>query len=258
MTAAPGTSIEARATSLRGRTVLRADVDAPTRERMCALLGAHFTGVSRRSFEEDLAAKTAVILLEDAGGVLRGFSTLLVYDTTAADRPLTVVYSGDTIVERPWWGSPTLARTWIQSVRRLTASAGSSSAASAELYWLLLTSGFRTYRFLPVFYRSFFPRFDVETPARTQAIVDAVASAQFGQQYDRGRGIVRLARPQVLAGDLLAVPAGRDFDPHVRFFLERNPGYVQGDELVCLTRIDDANLTPAGLRMARAAGEVSV
>ena len=29
-------------------------------------------------------------------------------------------------------------------------------------------------------------------------------------------------------------------DPHVAFFLERNPGFVQGDELVCLTKIDEA------------------
>ena len=40
-------------------------------------------------------------------------------------------------------------------------------------------------------------------------------------------------------------------DPHIAFFLERNPGFVRGDELVCLTRIDEQNLTPAGRRMAR-------
>jgi hypothetical protein len=61
---------------------------------------------------------------------------------------------------------------------------------------------------------------------------------------------VQLDRPQVLAGDLVDVPAGRAADPHVRFFLERNPGFVRGDELVCLTRIADDNLTRAGLRMA--------
>ena len=44
-------------------------------------------------------------------------------------------------------------------------------------------------------------------------------------------------------------------DPHIAFFLDRNPGFVRGDELVCLTRIDDRNLTPAGRRMARPAQE---
>jgi len=43
---------------------------------------------------------------------------LLVYGTRAPGKPATVIYSGDTIVERAWWGSPTLARTWIHSVKQ--------------------------------------------------------------------------------------------------------------------------------------------
>jgi hypothetical protein len=263
--------------ALDGRLIARADLDARTKARMFQLLGAHFTGVDRTTFERDLAEKTAVIRLDDDTGELRGFSTLLVYATVAAGRAVTVVYSGDTIVERPWWGSPALARTWIRSVRALTGSAGPSGpsaseplslssgrsavepvSASRDVYWMLLTSGFRTYRFLPVFYRSFYPRVDAPTPPDVQATIDAIAAERFGDGYDPARGIVRFARPQVLAGDLLDVPRGRELDPHVRFFLARNPGYVNGDELVCLTRVHDDNLTPAGGRMARRAEAAAV
>ena len=38
-------------------------------------------------------------------------------------------------------------------------------------------------------------------------------------------------------------------DPHVAFFLKRNPGHGDGDELVCLTELSDDNLTRAGRRM---------
>ena len=239
--------------ALRGRLLRCEAVDAPMRGRMHQLLCAHFSGVSRATFDDDLALKTAVILLEDDDGVLRGFSTLLVYDTSVVGRELTIVYSGDTIVERRWWGSPTLARTWIQGVRALTHSPIQPFTPSRDLYWMLLTSGFRTYRFLPVFYRSFFPRFDAQTPADLQAAIDALAAAQFGSQYAADAGVVRFARPQVLSADLIDVPRGRDQDPHVRFFLARNPGYAKGDELVCLTRIHEDNLTPAGRRMMRPA-----
>ena len=51
-----------------------------------------------------------------------------------------------------------------------------------------------------------------------------------------------------------ALPAERQLDPHVDYFLARNPGHERGDELVCLTEIRAENLTPAGLRMVRAAG----
>jgi hypothetical protein len=224
--------------------VSRAALDARTEAAMFALLAGHFDGVERATFRADLDAKSSVILLEDDAGVLRGFSTLLICEPVSLGGWARVVYSGDTIVAREWWGSPALARSWIHAVRRLVPGDG------RPLHWLLLTSGFRTYRFLPVFFKSFHPRHDAVTPPGDQARLDAIAQELFGWRYDPGRGVVQLDRPQVLAGDLVDVPAGRAADPHVRFFLERNPGFVRGDELVCLTRIADDNLTRAGLRMA--------
>ena len=231
---------------LSGRFVPREALDAHRKSSMLLLLRSHFTGVDRETFDADLLQKNWVILLEDQRGVLRGFSTLLVYPETIAGRALTVVYSGDTIVAREWWGSPVLPLTWLRAVRQLTPLYG-----NREVYWLLLTSGFRTYRFLPVFFREFVPRWDGASAA-DRSVMQSLAATQFGGRYDGKTGIVRLERPQVLAPELLDVPARRALDPHVAFFLERNPGYVYGDELVCLARIAEENLTAAGLRIAKA------
>lgn len=227
---------------LHGRTVGRQRLTDADVRGMFALLSACFSGVDERTFEHDLAEKSHVILLEDDEGVLRGFSTLLVYPSRAAGAEATVVYSGDTIVDRGWWGSPALAVSWLRAAWGLT------SPGAGQVYWLLLTSGFRTYRFLPVFWRDFYPRFDAAGPS---ALADALARERFGDRYDAAAGIVRFARPQVLVPELLDVPAGRIDDPHVDFFLARNPGYVHGDELVCVTDIGAHNLTPAGRRIAR-------
>ena len=232
------------ATRLQGRVIARTALSPALEDAMFALLRSHFRGVDRPVFHADLSDKSAVILLEDEDEVLRGFSTLRIYQTMAPGRPVTIIYSGDTIVDRAYWGSPTLAKTWIHSVRT------SASMADTDVYWLLLTSGYRTYRFLPVFFRAFSPRYDQTTPPDEQALVDAVADERFGTRYDRTAGVVRFERPQILTSDLLAVAPGRTEDAHIRFFLARNPGFVRGDELVCLTRIHDDNLTPAGRRMA--------
>lgn len=229
---------------LEGRVIDRFEVCAGLEEKMFALLASHFAGVDRVTFREDLASKSAVILLEDETRALRGFSTLQIYTSTAPGRPVTIIYSGDTIVDRSCWGSHTLAKTWIRSVREAAVD------AATDAYWLLITSGYRTYRFLPVFFRSFYPRFDERTPACQRELLDPIARERFGAGFDSATGIVRFPRPQILAGDLLDVPDGRTKDAHVAFFLERNPGFVAGDELVCLTRIHDDNLTPAGRRMA--------
>jgi hypothetical protein len=239
--AAPAAAVHLAARIVRPRDHAR---DLPT-DPMFRLLSQHFVDVDRATFDRDLAEKNIVILLEDSDGILRGFSTMLIYRTAAPGREVAIVYSGDTIVERAWWGSPVLARAWIDTVRRVT-----RDDTPREVYWLLLTSGFRTYRFLPTFFCTFHPRFDEATPALARHLLNAIARERFGESFDERRGIVRFDRPYALAPDLRDVPAGRTEDPHVQFFLDRNPGFVVGDELVSLTPIDDGNLTAAGRRMA--------
>jgi len=217
---------------------------------MFHLLASCFEGVDRATFAADLSEKSHVILLEDEAGVLRGFSTLMVYQSEIPGLDATVVYSGDTIVDRSWWGSPSLAVSWLAAARSLSQGYG-----AREVYWLLLTSGFRTYRFLPVFWRDFYPRHDGTDLHRPLA--DALAAERFGDRYDAQRGVVRFCRPQRLVPELRDVPSGRTDDPHVAFFLARNPGHVDGDELVCVTNIGDHNLTAAGRRIARSVERLS-
>ena len=232
--------------ALSARVVAREALAGRDAAGMFALLATHFDGVEPETFQRDLDGKNQVVILEDEDGAIRGFSTFLIYATTVGDRTATVVYSGDTIVDPSAWGTHALPRAWIRAVYDLR-----RAYPPGDLYWLLLTSGFRTYRFMSVFCRAFHPRFDEATPPSTQTIIDGLSAERFGDAYDRPRGLVRFPRPQMLRGDLRRVPEGRIADPHVRFFLERNPGHAAGDELVSLASLAFANLTPAGQRMTR-------
>lgn len=234
--------IEATDTTVT-RTLPQRALDDNLRSAMFGLLDHHFEGVTFEQFAADLAEKSHVILLERDERLV-GFSTLLVYETAFAAEPVTVVYSGDTIVAPEAWNSPLLSRAWITTVNRLRLE-----HPHGHFYWLLLTSGFRTYRFLPVFWRDFFPRFDQATPATIQELTAHLARERFGPAYDPAEGIVKFSRPQRLRSGLAALPPGKATDPHVDFFLRRNPSHADGDELVCLTELVDANLTPAGRRM---------
>jgi len=46
-------------------------------------------------------------------------------------------------------------------------------------------------------------------------------------------------------------------DPHVAFFVRRNPGHARGDELACLCELNESNLTRAGRRMVFGAAAAS-
>ncbi len=125
------------------------------REGMFELFGRCFDGTCRQRFEADLEDKNRALLLADDGGALRGFSTLAFYRTAAGGEPINVVCSGDTLVDPAAWGTSVLAPAWIAAVKRLD-----QERPAARLLWLLITSGYRTYRFLPVFWRQFYPRHD--------------------------------------------------------------------------------------------------
>lgn len=225
--------------------VPRTELTAAQKSEMFQLLAQHFDGVTPEQFARDLAEKNLALLLQ-RGETLVGFSTLLAYTTDFDGAAVNVIYSGDTIVTPEAWGTTALPRAWVAGVESLRAT-----LPPARCFWLLLTSGFRTYRFLPVFWREFFPRFDSPTPSSMQRLLDQLAAERFGAQFDHGAGIVHFPRPQRLRDGLHEIPSGRGNDPHIAYFLSRNPDHANGDELVCLTELCSDNLTAAGRRMMR-------
>lgn len=227
--------------------IARIDLTSEERAGMFDLIQSHFEGVRQDVFDHDLDEKDWVLRIVREG-TLVGFSTLQSYATQVDGRHINVIYSGDTVMAPEAWGSPVLARSWIALVRALQAV-----EPDGPWYWLLLSSGFRTYRFLPVFWREFWPRHDTPTSPEIDALQATLARDRFGYAYDQATGVVRFETPQRLRPHLATIPDGKASDPHVRFFLERNPGHAAGDELVCLTELSDANLTAAGARMVRTA-----
>ena len=231
---------------MTGELVPREALTQQQHQRMLSILARNFSNVTEEQFEEDLAGKNWVILIHDDAGTLVGFSTLHFHTTHFEERQIAVVFSGDTIIERDAWGSAALPRTWIHSVWQLH----QSQHPNLPLYWLLITSGFRTYRFLSVFWREFYPACSGPTPERDLRLLRQLAAARFGDRFDPAAGVVRLGQP--LCTELLPIPTAKLRDPHVAFFAAHNPGYVAGDEMVCIAALTRDNLTPAGWRMVDA------
>ncbi len=229
---------------MKGKVVERSRLDARTGRAMYDLFARQFRNVPWEQFLADLDEKNWVLLLHDEAGALRGFSSLHVYDRTIDNHERTIVYSGDTVVDKQAWRDSALSYCWMGTIDYLRRLYGRD-----KLYWFLLVSGYRTYRFLPVYSRVFYPRYDKPTPVGIQSTIDCLARERFGDRYDAQTGIVRLAVPPVLADGFRGIPGNRLGDPHIRFFAERNPGHERGDELVCFSTLIEEDLTPIGRRM---------
>jgi hypothetical protein len=229
-----------------GLVVPVAEVPPSRVEEMFALMERYYDRVTRTSFLADLAEKQWVIMLLDPQtNVLHGFSTQVLLEVEVEGAPVKALFSGDTIVAQERWGETALAHAWAQLALSLI-----DHHAPEPLYWFLISKGYKTYRFLPLFFREFYPRFDLPTPAWAKRIIDAFGRSKFPSAYDAAAGIVRAGpHKDRLKPGVADLTAERLRDPHVRFFAERNPGHVLGEELCCLARLARNNITRAACRM---------
>jgi len=114
------------------------------------------------------------------------------------------------------------------------------------VYWFLICSGYKTYRFLPVFFQEFYPSYRSPMPVFEQCVLGTFGRLKFGAQYRDG--IIRFDHPTPLRPGIAEISKGRLGNPDVAFYVQSNPGHAQGDELACLCPLELTNLTRAGRR----------
>jgi hypothetical protein len=234
---------------LRGSIVDVIQLTASDRDAMFRLMDATFANVRREVFEADLAAKQWVIRVhEPLSEELAGFSTQVLLTPEHLGAPVRVLYSGDTVVERRHWGDPALAHIWGRLALDLIELNGEE-----PLYWFLTSKGFRTYRYLPMFFHRWFPRSDLMTPKHEREVIDGIGSFLAPQCYDPIAQVIRANAGKDYVRPGVSEPGGRaGRDEHVRFFLSRNPDYSRGDELCCLAPLTRENFTRAAYRVINA------
>lgn len=197
---------------------------------MYRLMADHYDGVSRAVFEQDLSGKDFVILLEDEQVV--GFSTQKLLQIGG----IRGVFSGDTIIRRDHWGSPLLSQTFARHFFPY--------GEQEDFYWFLISKGYKTYKFLPTFFQEYYPALGKVTPQDMKQLMDDYASALYPDEYNPASGVIEYTHAKDRLKDELQQLSEKKHDPHYAFFIENNPGYLQGNDLVCLVRLHRDNLRP--------------
>ena len=224
---------------LRGEVVRAGGLSDGEVSALFELFSKYYRAVNWTRFEADLREKDFVILLRDSqSGEMKGFSTQKVMRAEVRGVEVRAIFSGDTIIDPAYWGEQELVRSWCSFAGQVRAE-----EPETPLYWLLITKGYRTYLYLPVFYNDYYPRQESPAPLFEQAVLNQLARSKFGSFYDPRNGRIRFPRSMGhLAPELAEVPGARLEDPRVRFFLERNPEYAKGTELACLTEVSENNM----------------
>jgi hypothetical protein len=227
-----------REAGIHSRIVSVAELAPDDARAMYEIFARHYDCVSLERFLIDLSEKDCVLILRNPNDAICGFSTQKVFRATVEDIPVRAVFSGDTIVDRAYWGEQELGRCWCRYV-----SSVYWEEPDVPLYWFLISKGYRTYLFLPLFFESFYPNCEAQTPDFEKRVLDTLAATKFPDHYRPESGLIEFSESQgQLKPHLAEIPPRRLRDPHVQFFLKRNPAYASGHELACLAEISPSNM----------------
>jgi len=233
--------------SMKIDIVKRNKVTPSERIEMYSVFSRYYDNVKRSRFESDLEDKNWVIQLRNQDLCIVGFSTLRTYEHSGSSGPALILYSGDTIIDRAYRRNGDLAGAFGHFLLKAV-----KEHSNMPVYWLLTSKGVRTYRFLPVFFKIFFPVFDQQTPEKLKLLTDEVATEKFGSNYSSDTQVVSHhgQRDRLCTSEQDPLLLKRS-DSHIHFFLQKNPGYTRGDELVCITEMSEENLNSRGWRVIK-------
>lgn len=203
--------------------------------RMHALFEANYANGPLDTFITDLRKKDgAFVVRKKATQEIVGFSTLGIYEFKFGGKKAKGLFSGDTILERAYWGTRSL-----QSAFAFKLFIEAIKAPLTPQYWLLISKGYKTYLLMARNFPDYYPKRGQDNPAM-QSLVSEYCEALFPGKLDPVKMVLDFGDgANCLKEDVAQITDSlRSQDPDVRFFEERNPGWQRGTELPCIAATD--------------------
>ena len=221
---------------LKAKVLSIESIGASMQNDMWILFNRYYADVTRERFDQDLAAKSMVIMLLDTGDKsVQGFSTVEIYNRKIQGKLIRAIYSGDTIISKGYWGQSALSVAFAGVLAKQFLL-----NKLRPVHWFLISKGYKTYLLMTKNLLHYYPRHDQDTPPWEKAVTDALATEKFGYNWQADKGVLTFssAAGRVAEGIAPIEQSMIDRNSDIRFFAEKNPGHQNGDELCCLGRID--------------------
>ncbi len=222
------------------------DITEKQKDTMFLLLDTYYENSYRDTFEKDMNEKDWVILIiDETTSQIVGFSTQMLMRINYNGKEYGILFSGDTIISKEHWGKLTLSICFTELMKDIL-----HENENMKLYWMLISKGLRTYKFLPVCFLEYYPHVHRETPNEIQSFMHFLGKYKFPDSYDPTTGIIKaLNNGQYLKKKYQPKPkAEKDYEV---FFTKINPGYLAGDDLLCLAPLSRENINPLVRRIIK-------
>ena len=196
----------------------------------------YYTNNNRDTFYQDLSEKDHVfIMLDKQSGCIKGFSTVKTISLVlASGKEIYGVYSGDTIIDKNYWGQSALQVQFIKYFLRFKASHPFS-----DVYWFLISKGYKTYLLMANNFTQYYPRHDLATPEKMTVIIDTFARKLFPDNWSQQDGLIQFSlKHDHLKNNIAPITEKLRKIEKIAYFERMNPSWHEGSELACIARID--------------------
>lgn len=210
-------------------------------ETMHKLMNTCYTGLSRENFKRDLEGKSHVIVInETVGGKIVGFSTLKTFSFQIDGIKSIGVFSGDTVVAKQYWGNVALQIAFLKHLCTLK-----WKNRDKKIYWFLISKGYKTFLLMANNFSNYYPSKDTPTPEPIAKAMNEVYQQLFPGRWQNTTGIIKHGEEDYALTEGVAAPSQRlhETNENVKFFVENNPGWEEGDELACMAEMSYSVLT---------------
>ena len=224
--------------NLKSKVIEISGLTIQNKKDMYGLMTKVYYGENWDKFLSDMSQKDYALVLYNESSNIVGFTTIEIFDFEGK----IIIYSGDTVIDENFRGDIELMRAWWRFSYTVQ-----MKYHDKKVLWLLISKGWRTYKFFPMFLKEIYPTYKCNTPEEIQKFIDRLSHYKFGDSYKNG--LVIPEYPDKLKSGKNDIPEKRREDKDVKFFLEKNPDFYKGNELVCLAELSVSNLTKAGLKL---------
>tara|TARA_Y100001954_G_scaffold92887_1_gene101693 strand:+ start:4765 stop:5499 length:735 start_codon:yes stop_codon:yes gene_type:complete len=206
--------------------------------RMYSLMQENYDFILLENFKKDLIKKDYIGLLIDNNMTIQGFTTYAFNPNNYSNKKYNILFSGDTVISENFTGTQELTKGWGKTVGFFI-----KKYPEKKLLWYLMSKGYKTYLYLPFFFKKYYPALEESrNDQRLKKIINEFSNLIYPDCWNEELGIIKFKKRLGQVKEKHILKSIDKKNKHIDFFLEKNPGYINGDELVCMAEVDIDNL----------------
>lgn len=181
---------------------------------------------------EALKQRQRIALYKHKGEIV-GISAIDIVPEEFNGKKACAIYTGNTWVRNDWRNA-----NLIQILSFISMLEAKARYPLHRLYWFFGSNNYMSYRLLYRNFEQFWPSPKTETPSWEHSYMQHLGAFFFDDTINKDSLIWSQACSRSFNDSDTQLSDKLMQDPYIQYYIQRNPGYTQGDRLMCMAPLD--------------------